>query len=182
MWSYQDLWIIKAHFVASCLSVLPKAGINSSTIRAAFSKENKRSWKSSWASSVQKTTHKGTGKDEAGRFLWLNQLVTSTSWKHSIVGEFFVLPFSFKSPVSLVRRKYHPGVRIWEAENGFYSYWESQTMPVLTNWKKKKRNEEAGICVRHPVNDTLLIKLIPSLNNSESHKSLSPLNRKAWMN
>lgn len=139
MWSYQDLWIIKAHFVASCLSVLPNAGINSSTIRAAFSKENKRSWKSSWASSVQKTTHKGTGKDEAGRFLWLNQLVTSTSWKHSIVGEFFVLPFSFKSPVSLVRRKYHPGVRIWEAENGFYSYWESQTMPVLTNWKKKKK-------------------------------------------
>lgn len=45
--------------------------------------------------------------------------------------------------------------------------------------KKKKRNEEAGICVRHPVNDTLLIKLIPSLNNSGSHKSLSPLNRKA---
>lgn len=72
-------------------------------------------------------------------FLLLNQLVTLTSCKNSIVGGFFVLPFFFESPVSLVRRKCHSGVRILEAENGFYSYWESQTLPVLTNCKKKKK-------------------------------------------
>lgn len=57
MWSYQDLQIIKAHFAENGLDVLPNAGINSSTIHAALSKENKRSWKRSWASSVLKTTH-----------------------------------------------------------------------------------------------------------------------------
>lgn len=84
MWSYQDLQIIKVRFVANGLDVLPNARINSSNMRAAFGKENKRSRKSSWASWVQSMTHKDTGKDEVGRFLWLNQLVTLTSWKHGI--------------------------------------------------------------------------------------------------
>lgn len=138
MWSNQDLWITKAHFVANSLDALPNAGINSSTIHAAFSKENKRSWKSSWANSVQKTTHRDTGKDEAGRFLWLNQLVTLTSCKNSIVGGFFVLPFFFESPVSLVRRKYHPGVRILEAENGFTHTENSKPCQCWQTGEKKK--------------------------------------------
>lgn len=118
MWSYQDLHIIKVCFAANGLDGLPNARITSSNMHTPFSRENKRPRKSSWASSVQRTTHIGIGKDEAGRFSCLNQLVTLTSWKRNIAFACVCSLSFYEGAVSLVRRKYHPwgesiGSRHW---------------------------------------------------------------------
>lgn len=164
------------------LDVLPNAGINSSTIHAAFSKENKRSWKSFWASSVQKTTQKRYRKGWGRKIFVVKSVGNIDILQEQHCWGIFCAPFLFWESCVLGQKE----MPFW-GENIGSRKWVLFILripnPASANkLEKKKRNEEAGICVRHAVNDTLLIKLIPSLNNSGSHKSLSPLNRKAWMN